>query len=57
MFFQAHIITTGIIDNVEDVVKLFEQSQWACLPIQINFINIFQKTIERNDLDTLKLLK
>ena len=33
------------MDDIEDVLKVFENSQWACLPIQINFINIFLKNI------------
>ena len=45
------------MDDIDDVVKVFENSQWACLPIQVNFINIFQKNIHKDDLDSLKLLK
>lgn len=45
IFYQVHILTTGIIDDIDDVLKAFECSQWACLPIQINFINIYQKNI------------
>lgn len=43
------------MDDIEEVLKIFENSQWACLPIQINFINIFQKNIQEHDLDSLKL--
>lgn len=55
IFYQAQILTTGIIDDIEDVIKILENTQWPCMPIQINFINIFQKNIQQNDLDTLKL--
>lgn len=41
VFYQAQILTTGIIDDIDEVLKIFESSQWACLPIQIVFINIF----------------
>jgi len=41
IFFQAQILTTGLIDDIDDVLKIFENSQWACLPIQVNFINIY----------------
>jgi hypothetical protein len=57
VFYQATIITTGLMDDIDDVVKVFENSQWACLPIQVNFINIYQKNIHKDDLDSLKLLK
>ena len=55
VFYQAHILTTGLIDDIEDVLQVFDSSQWACLPIQINFINIYQRNIEEQDLDSLKL--
>jgi len=49
-------LTTGIIDDIDDVLKSFECNQWAGLPMQIVFINIFQRNIEEDDLDTLKLI-
>jgi len=55
VFYQAHILTTGLIDDIGDVLKIFESSQWACLPIQINFINIYQRNIQEQDLDSLRL--
>lgn len=57
VFYQATIITTGLMDDIDDVIKVFENSQWACLPIQVNFINIYQKNLQKQDLDSLKLLK
>jgi len=45
------------MDDIDDVIKVFENSQWACLPIQVNFINIYQKNLQKQDLDSLKLLK
>ena len=56
IFYQASILTTGIIDDIDDVLKSFECNQWAGLPMQIVFINIFQQNIEEDDLDTLKLI-
>jgi hypothetical protein len=38
------------------VLKSFECNHWAGLPMQIVFINIFQKNIEEDDLDTLRLI-
>lgn len=57
VFYQANVLTTGLMDDIDEVLKVFENSQWACLPIQVNFINIYQKNIEPGDLDSLKLLK
>lgn len=57
VFYQANILTTGLMDDIDEVLKVFENSQWACLPIQVNFINIYQKNIQQQDLDSLKLLK
>jgi len=48
-------LTTGLIDDIGEVLEIFESIQWACLPIQINFINIYQRNIQEQDLDTLKL--
>jgi len=45
------------MDDIDDLVKCFENSQWACLPISINFICIYQKNIKKEDLDILKLQK
>lgn len=55
IFYQCQILTTGIIDDIEDVLKVFENNQWACLPIQITFINVYLKNIQEQDLDSLKL--
>jgi hypothetical protein len=33
VFYQAFVLTTGIIDDIDDLLKVFECSQWACLPI------------------------
>jgi len=55
VFYQAHILTTGLIDDIGDVLQILDSSQWACLPIQINFINIYQRNIQEQDLDSLKL--
>ena len=43
------------MDDIDELLKVFECSQWACLPIQVNFINIYQKNIQERDLDSLKL--
>ena len=51
------MLTSGIVDDIEDVVKIFDQSQWACLPIQVNFINVFQAHLPKSELDTLMLEK
>jgi len=48
-------LTSGIIDDIADVLKIFECSQWACLPIQITFINVFLKGAKEQDLSSLKL--
>ena len=45
IFYQCQILTTGIIDDIDDVLKVFDNNQWACLPLQITFINIYQKNI------------
>jgi hypothetical protein len=37
------------------VLKVFENNQWACLPIQITFVNIYLRNIQEQDLDSLKL--
>lgn len=55
VFYQAFILTTGIIDDIDELLKVFECSQWACLPIQIVFVNIHQNNIQEHDLDSLKL--
>lgn len=55
IFHQCFILTTGIIDDIDAVLKMFECSQWASLPLQICFINIYQKSIQEQDLDSLKL--
>mgnify|MGYP004338474305 CR=1 FL=1 len=57
VFFQATVLTSGIVDDIDDVVKIFDQSQWACLPIQVNFVNVFQSNLPRSELDTVKLEK
>lgn len=33
IFYQAFVLTTGIIDDINDLLKVFECSQWACLPV------------------------
>lgn len=55
VFYQVFVLMTGIIDDIEELLKVFECSQWACLPIQINFINIYLRNIGEHDLDSLKL--
>ena len=40
IFYQAHILMTGEVTDIPDVLKTLECSQWACLPIQICFIYI-----------------
>lgn len=57
VFYQATILTSGRIDDIDNVVKVFENSQWASLPIQINFFNIYQEQANFQDLQTKKLLK
>lgn len=45
------------MDDIDDVVRIFDQSQWACLPIQVNFVNVFQPNLPKSELDTVKLEK
>lgn len=50
-------MTSGRIDDIDDVIKVFENSQWASLPIQINFFCIHQEQANQKELQTKKLLK
>ena len=43
IFYQAHVLMTGEVDDISEVLKTFECSQWACLPIQICFINLAEQ--------------
>lgn len=55
VFYQVFVLLTGVIHDIEELLKVFECSQWACLPIQINFVNVYLKNMRESDLDSLKL--
>ena len=55
IFQQAFIITSGKIDDIDYVIKELMTNQWGCLPIQVTFIQVYNKSIHTSNLSSLKL--
>ena len=51
-FYVLYVLTTGIIDDVSEVVKCFEEKVWSTLPVQVHLINISPTHLAANDQDS-----
>lgn len=48
-FYVLYVLTTGIIDDVSDVIKTFQEKVWSTLPVQVHLINISPNHLAAND--------
>lgn len=55
-FYVLYVLSTGIIDDVKDIMRCLTESDWMRLPLQVHIISIAPSHLKENDQDSQQLL-
>jgi hypothetical protein len=53
-FYVFYILSSGLIDDLADLLTLLSDDLWSKLPIQVHIINLSSPNLSTEDLDTLR---
>ena len=52
-----YVLSTGIIDDVQDLIKTISEKEWSRMPLQIHIISMAPNHLQRNDQDSQNLME
>jgi hypothetical protein len=51
-FYVLYVLSTGIVDDVANLIKFVTEGDWGKLPIQIQIISLAPSHLSENDQDS-----
>ena len=48
-FYVMYILSTGIIDDVKELIQTISQRDWSAMPLQIHIISIAPNHLQKED--------
>ena len=51
-FYVLYILSTGIIDDVQELVEELKSKDWKKMPLQVHLISFAPKHLQESDQDT-----
>ncbi len=52
---MLYVLSTGLIDDLQECLKTLKQPEWRHLPLQVQVISLAPKHISLEDMDSQKL--
>lgn len=55
-FYVLYILSTGIVDDVANLIKFVTENDWGKLPLQVQIISLAPSHLSESDQDSSTLL-
>ena len=56
-FYVMYVLSTGIIDDVQELIKTISQKEWSRMPLQLHIISMAPNHLQKNDQDSQHLME